>query len=90
MDVVFTVAYGAVLVAAALLVARAAVGPSTADRVVALDNLLILLVAGIALGAARRGDGTYLDALVVASLLGFVSSTAAARFLESRGSEPDA
>lgn len=90
MDVVFTVAYAGLVAGGGLLVFRAARGPAIADRVVALDSLLLVLVAGIALGAARRGDGTYLDALVVAALLGFISTTAAARFLETRRSGSDA
>jgi multicomponent Na+:H+ antiporter subunit F len=90
MDVVFTVAFAGLVVGGALLVYRTAVGPTIADRVVALDSLLLVLVAGIALGAAWRGDGTYLDALVVAALLGFISTTGAARFLETRRTGRDA
>ena len=84
MDAVFVVSFGGLALTAALLLVRVARGPSTADRIVALDNLALCLVAGIAIGAARRLDGTYLDAMVITALLGFVSSTAGARFVESR------
>lgn len=58
---------------------------SLADRIVALDALLIVVVAGIATDAARTGDGTFLDVLVVAALLGFVGTVTVARFIERRG-----
>lgn len=84
MDVVFWIAFAGLALTAALLLVRVARGPAIADRIVALDNLALCLVAGIAVGAARRIDGTYLDAMVITALLGFVSSTAGARFLETR------
>jgi len=90
MEVVFWVAFGGLALTASLLLVRVARGPTTADRIVALDNLALCLVAGIAVGAARRLDGIYLDAMVITALLGFVSSTAGARFLESRRGGDDA
>jgi multicomponent Na+:H+ antiporter subunit F len=76
----------AVLAASALLcTARLVRGPSLADRIVALDALLVVIVSGIAVQAARTGQGTYLDVLVVVALLGFVGSTTVARFIEHRG-----
>jgi multicomponent Na+:H+ antiporter subunit F len=82
---------GAVAAFIGLLVAGALVGaallrrPSLADRIVALDLLLLILVAGIAVDAAWSADGTFLDVHVVAALLGFVSTVTAARFIEQRG-----
>jgi multicomponent Na+:H+ antiporter subunit F len=60
-------------------------GPTLADRVVALDGLLIVVVSGIAVGAARSGTTAYLDVLVVVSLLAFVGTVTVARFIERRG-----
>ena len=54
---------------------------SIAERIVALDALLVVVVSGIAVNAARTGSGTYLDLLVVASLLGFVGTVALSKFL---------
>jgi multicomponent Na+:H+ antiporter subunit F len=65
-------------------VPRAAPG-SLPDRIVALDTLLVVIVSGIAVHAARTGEGLYLDVLVVAALLGFVSTVTVARFIERRG-----
>ncbi|MFP5224774.1 MAG: monovalent cation/H+ antiporter complex subunit F [Actinomycetota bacterium] len=58
---------------------------SLADRIVALDLFLVMIVSGIAIGTARTGIGTYLDVLVVASLLGFIGTITVARFIEKRG-----
>jgi multicomponent Na+:H+ antiporter subunit F len=68
-----------------LCVLRLIRGGSLADRIVALDTLLLVAVSGIAVGAARTGDGTYLDVLVVTALLGFVGTSIVARFIERRG-----
>lgn len=85
MTTVTTLAFAGVAVSAALCMFRLVRGPSVADRIVALDALLIVIVSGIAVDAARTGDGTYLDVLVVAALLGFVGTVNVARFIEQRG-----
>lgn len=56
-----------------------------ADRVVALDLLLITIVVGIAVDAARTGRGAFLDLLVLFALVAFIGTVSAARFIEQRG-----
>lgn len=85
MDVVTTACLAGLAVAAALCVARLVRRGSLADRIVALDTLLVVVVAGIAVNAARTRAGTFLDVLVVAALLGFVATVTVARFIERRG-----
>jgi multicomponent Na+:H+ antiporter subunit F len=72
--------------AGALCVIRLARGPSLADRVLALDSLLIVGVVGVALESARTRSGVYLDVLLVVALVAFIGTTAVARFIERRGS----
>lgn len=72
-------------VAGGLCVFRLLQGPSLADRIVALDTALVVLVCGIAVFSARRGSGIFLDALVVVALLGFTGTSLVARFIERRG-----
>jgi multisubunit Na+/H+ antiporter MnhF subunit len=72
-------------VAGACFVARLVLGPTLADRVVALDGLVITLVSAIALDAALTGSPLFVDAVVVIALVGFVGTAAAARFIEERG-----
>lgn len=80
-----TIAMGLILVAAVLCVVRLVRGGSLADRIVALDSLLIMIVLGLAVQAARTGEDTYLDAMVVAALLGFTGTALVAKFIERRG-----
>lgn len=74
-----------VAVAAVLFVVRLIGARSVADRMVALDSLLLAIVAGIALNAARTADGTYLNVMVVTALLAFVGTALIARFITRRG-----
>lgn len=59
-------------------------GPSLADRVVALDGLLTIIVTGIIAWSAYRRDGTYLTVGVVVALVAFLGTSAFARFVEGR------
>jgi multicomponent Na+:H+ antiporter subunit F len=85
MTVVTTIALVGLSVAGVLCLARLLRPGSLPDRIVALDTLLVVIVSGIAVHAARTGEGLYLDVLVVAALLGFVSTVTVARFIERRG-----
>lgn len=72
-------------IAAMLLLVRLVQGPSLADRVVALDGLLIVVISGLAVTAARTGNDLFTDTAVVIGLLGFLGTAMAARFIERRG-----
>ena len=85
MTVVLTIAYTGLAIAAALCVLRLVRGSSVADRIVALDLLLVITVSGIAVTAVSTGSGVFLDVLVVTALLGFVGTVTVARFMERRG-----
>ncbi|HVM39811.1 MAG TPA: monovalent cation/H+ antiporter complex subunit F [Acidimicrobiia bacterium] len=75
-----------VLALAALgFVVRAVAGPSLADRVVAVDALLVVVLTGLAAETARSGRSFFVDAALVIGLLGFVGTGVAARFIEQRG-----
>ena len=86
MTTVVTACFVVLALAALLVVVRLVRGPSVPDRIVALDTLLQVVVAGIAVAAALTRDGSYLALLVAVSLLGFVGSITVARFVERRGS----
>jgi multicomponent Na+:H+ antiporter subunit F len=75
-------------VAAALFGLRLLRGPSLADRVVALDALLVAVASGIGVQAAGSKEGTFLNVLVVVSLLAFVGTVTVAGFIERREEEP--
>lgn len=80
-----TLALCLLAVAGVGFLARAVMGPSVADRVVAVDALLIVIIAGLAVDAARSGRVMFVDVAVVIGLLGFVGTGVAARFIERRG-----
>lgn len=66
------------LTALACLV-RLAAGPTRYDRAVALDMLVITVVAGIALEAAWFRSGANVVLLAVVSLVGFLGSVSLVR-----------
>ena len=60
-------------------------GPSLADRIIAIDGLLLVVISILAVETARTGDTVFVDAIVIVGLLGFVGTSVAARFVERRG-----
>jgi multicomponent Na+:H+ antiporter subunit F len=72
-------------VAAGLFAYRLAVGPSLADRVIALNGLVLAGMGAIATHAAHTGNGTFLPALAALALAGPIGNGMIARFIESRG-----
>ena len=70
------------LVAGGALLVRAG---DVLQRVVALDLLAVLTIALLAMLSYFRGQSYYLDAAVALSLLSFVSTVAAARYLADGG-----
>jgi multicomponent Na+:H+ antiporter subunit F len=84
--VVVAACFAGLTAAALLVLVRLVLGPSVPDRIVALDTLLQVVVAGIAVAAAATGEGDFLAVLVAVSLLGFLGSVTVARFVERRGS----
>jgi multicomponent Na+:H+ antiporter subunit F len=70
---------------AACFMTRAVLGPSLADRVVAIDGFVVTIVAVILVDSIRTGSPWFLGVAVVVAFVGFVGTTAAARFIERRG-----
>ena len=85
MTLLTSVVFGLLALAAVLCLLRLLRAGSLADRIVALDTLLVVVVCGIVVDAVRRGSGHFLDVAVVAALLGFTGTTLVARFIERRG-----
>lgn len=86
MTVVVVICLSGLAVATMLAVLRLVRGPSVPDRVISLDLLAQIIVAGIAVGLALTREDTYLAVLVAVSLLSFVGTATVARFVERRGS----
>jgi multisubunit Na+/H+ antiporter MnhF subunit len=73
------------LIAGVLFGYRLLVGPTLADRINALNGLLVVGTSAIAASAVQTGRGAFLPVLVVVALVGFVGTAMVARFIESRG-----
>ena len=84
MDALFVVILGMLGVAAALTLFRLLLGPSTLDRIVALDVFVVLSVIGAAVYVAYYRDGSNIPLLAAVALTGFVGSATAARLVERR------
>jgi multisubunit Na+/H+ antiporter MnhF subunit len=80
-----TATYLVLLAAAACFAFRLAVGPSLADRAVAVDGLLVVGMSLVATHALQTRIGAYIPTIVVLTLVGFISTAVAARFIEGRG-----
>jgi multisubunit Na+/H+ antiporter MnhF subunit len=83
--VIINISLVALTVAAVLFGYRMLVGPTLADRVNALNGLLVVGSSAVAADAVRTERGSFLTVVVVAALVGFVGSSMVARFIESRG-----
>lgn len=70
--------------AAILALVRAVKGPALADRIVALDMLLVVLAGAMAAEGARRGSEFLTSALIVVALIAFAGTILVARFIEWR------
>ncbi|MGD9797084.1 MAG: monovalent cation/H+ antiporter complex subunit F [Acidimicrobiia bacterium] len=80
-----TVATILLVAGGACFVVRAVKGPSLADRIVAIDGLVVSIVAAVLLHSVRTDTARFLDTGVVVALVGFLATTAGARFVERRG-----
>jgi multicomponent Na+:H+ antiporter subunit F len=73
-------------ISAALFTYRLCAGPSLADRVIALNGLVLVGMGGIATHAAHTAVGAFLPALVAIALVGPIGNGMIARFIEERQS----
>ena len=84
MDAVFVTVLAVLGVAGALALFRLLRGPSTMDRIVALDVFVVLTVVSASVYVAFYRDGSNIPLLAAVSLVGFVGSVAAARLAVRR------
>lgn len=84
MTVVAWVAGSMLAVAATLALVRAARGPDTPNRAIALDVLVAVLIAALGVEAAYQRHTDTLPILVVLSLVGMVGTVSVARFAVER------
>lgn len=75
-----------VMLTLALLIAviRVVIGPTLADRVLALDMITVLAMGFVGAIAIRTGLTLYLDIALSLALLGFLATVAFSRYMLSR------
>ena len=84
LDLSAHIALAFMLVALALTVYRLIQGPSFADRVVALDMLMLIGIGFIGVLAIMTSEYSYIDAGIALALVGFLATVAFARYIYRR------
>lgn len=82
---VVDIAFACIILALLMACWRIARGPTLGDRVAALDFMGVAMAVLIVLLAMRTGFVAYLDASLIVSILGFLSTVALTRYILSRG-----
>lgn len=62
--------------------ARAFIGPSTPDRIAAVDNMTTVMTSYFIILALMMGSGIYIDVAMVYAIISFIGILVFARYLE--------
>lgn len=73
-----------ILVGMAVAMIRVVIGPSLADRVVALDMMTVTIISFCGVYAVFMDEPSFLDVALVLALVGFLATVALARYAERR------
>ena len=84
MSVFLEIAFGVLMVGAALCLYRIARGPTAPDRTVAIDILGTLVVGFCCLMALWTKQDYYMNIAIAWALISFVGTLALAKYLEGR------
>ena len=60
---------------------RLVIGPSTGDRILALDTMVLNAIGLIVLLGITQGSRVYFEVTLIIAMLGFISTVALARFV---------
>ena len=86
LELVIIFSYVALSIALLLAFIRLVIGPSLADRVVALELIASIVVGLFGINAIETGVSAYLDIAIVLALTAFLVAIGFARFIQVRGS----
>ena len=81
MDAAFVIAFVLVALAQVLSMVRLVIGPTTGDRLLALDTMVVNAIGLIVLLGVTQGSRVYFEVGLIIAMLGFVSTVAYARFV---------
>jgi multicomponent K+:H+ antiporter subunit F len=68
-------------VASVLSLIRLLIGPSTPDRILALDTLYVNTIALVVLFGLRQGSMLYFEAALLIAVMGFIGTVALSKYL---------
>lgn len=80
MNLAISLSFVVVAVAQLMAMIRLVIGPSTGDRILALDTMVVNAIGLIVLLGVSQGTRIYFEVSMIIAMLGFVSTVAYARF----------
>ncbi|MFK7881559.1 K+/H+ antiporter subunit F [Roseobacter sp.] len=81
MNLALILAFVVLAIAQVLSMIRLIMGPTTGDRILALDTMVVNAIGLIVLLGIAQGVRVYFEASMIIAMLGFVSTVAYARFV---------
>lgn len=81
LDTALIITLVALAVGQVLSMVRLVIGPSTADRILALDTMVINALGLVVVLGIYQGFKVYFEVALLVAMLGFVSTVALARFI---------
>lgn len=81
MDLALKGAFLAVVIGQVMAMIRLVMGPSTGDRILALDTMVVNAIGLIVLLGIAQGSRVYFEVSLIIAMLGFVSTVALAKFV---------
>ena len=81
LDIALIVAFVALAAGQILSMIRLVVGPTSGDRILALDTMVINALGIIVVLGIQQGVQIYFEVALLVAMLGFVSTVALARFI---------
>lgn len=76
-----------IILALFLIINRLRLGPTLADRVVALDLFSTLILSAIVVASLYLSDSLYSDAALILGIVSFMGTVVFARFIEDQGND---
>ncbi len=81
MGIALIIAFGALALGQILSMVRLVLGPTSGDRILALDTMVINALGLVVVLGIHQGAQIYFEVSLLIAMLGFVSTVALARFI---------
>ncbi len=73
---------GFIIICLALLLVRFLLGPSAHDRLMTVESITVNVLCLMAIAGLALGTPYFIDAILVLSIVGYISTVAIAKYLE--------